>query len=171
MPFYHRWRWNTVPIVRPANKKTKCRTARHKLTCLEENSCPAFENKYNADGLWLQRCNAQGNCSIGSNCKPRRLQRCTAKFIGQLSTSSPWISCSRKVVHRTRQCEAAHNINRQKTFCQYMKSLHSLVSHIIQICLLVIFSSSHDWNEHWKAIALLTFRQFREPWQNRSAAL
>jgi len=36
----------------PRKKKTtKCRPARHKLTCLEENSCHAFENKYNADHL------------------------------------------------------------------------------------------------------------------------
>ena len=81
MLFHHHCRRNIMPTIQPTNKKIKCRVERHKLTCLEETFCPAFKNKNNADWFsQLQRCSAQGICSIGSNCKLRCLQRCTATF-------------------------------------------------------------------------------------------
>ena len=57
-----------------------------------------------------------------------------------------------------------------KNFCQYIKSQCCSMCHIIQICHLSSFSYSHNWNEHWKAIAMLTFRPFRWLWQNSSSA-
>ena len=82
--FHHRcWR-NIMPTVWPTNKKIKRRVGRHKLICLKKTFCPAFKNKNNADWFFqLQRCSAQGICSIGSNCKPRCLQRCTSTFTQQ----------------------------------------------------------------------------------------
>jgi hypothetical protein len=53
-----------------------------------------------------------------------------------------------------------------KTFCQYMYSgvlPHEPYYPDLSPC----FSTSHDWHEHWEAIALLTFRQFRESWKKK----
>jgi len=57
-----------------------------------------------------------------------------------------------------------------KNFFQYIKSQYCCMCHIIQICHLSILSYSHNWNEHWQAIAMLAFRPFRRLWQNRSSA-
>ena len=56
-----------------------------------------------------------------------------------------------------------------KEFCQYVKLLYCHTNHILQICHLQICSHSYDWNKHWKAIAILTFRPVIWQWQNRSA--
>jgi len=45
-----------------------------------------------------------------------------------------------------------------QNFCQYIKSQSCCMRHTTQICHLSIFSYTHNWNEHWQAITMLTFK-------------
>jgi hypothetical protein len=118
----------------------------------------------------LQRCSAQEICSIGSNCKPRCLKKCTATFRRQHSTSVPWVVSNRDVVPPKRQCAAAYVITRQRIFVSTWNHSTATCAIFSRFVTLRFFFYSQDWNEHWKAVAMLTFRQFRRPWQNRSEA-
>lgn len=56
-----------------------------------------------------------------------------------------------------------------KNFCQYVKldhcTSHAPYSQDLSPCYLFY---SHAWNEHWNAMAKLTFGPFRWTWHNRS---
>jgi hypothetical protein len=86
----------------------------------------------------------------------------------QHSILSPWVLGNREVVPPTWQCVATYSIICQ-IFVSIIKSLYCCISHILLICHLVIFSYSHDYNKHWKAIAMLTWRPFKWSWQNGCA--
>ena len=99
-----------------------------------------------------------------SNCKPRCLQRCNATFWPEHLTSSPWVVGNKEVVPPTWQCAATDDIIRQ--WIVVSASNHSVATHIIFSRFVTLhFSYSHNWNGHWKAIDMLTFRPFIWPWQ------
>ena len=89
--------------------------------------------------------------------KPRYLQRCTAIFTRQCSTSSSRVVDNREVGHYT-----------SKNFWWYIRSLYYRIRNFSKFATSRFFLFPR-LKEHWKAVAVLTFRLCRRRWQNTSA--
>lgn len=121
--------------------------------CVNCNTQPMFRKFWNN----VLQTNQEYLASYVSNCKPRCLKSCTTKFTPEHLVSMPWVVGSSEVVPSTQQCTPTNSIFHQRIV---VSTLYCCMSQILQICHLVIFSYSHDWNKLWKANTMLTFWPF-----------